>query len=426
LHAHDRDRPDDSDCSTGPTPRVQAFLETRRPETPCLVVDLAVVARRYHELAAALPGVDLYYAVKANPAPPILGLLGGLGCWFDVASPAEIDACLAAGVEPWRISYGNTVKKEADVARAHELGVPLYTVDCGAELDKVLRAAPGTVVTIRLRTDGIGADWPLSKKFGCGATDAVALATRAAEAGSTPGLSFHVGSQQRNLDAWDAALTAVADVVAELDRRSVPIGLVNLGGGFPGSYREEVPPIGAYGDAIRAAVDRRLGDRPVRLLAEPGRHLVADAGVLHTEVVLVAERADEPDRRWVYLDIGLFGGLAESLGEAIRYRIRTPHDGTPTGRVALAGPTCDSTDVLYEHTDYRLPLALRAGDRVELLATGAYTTSYSSVGFNGFAPLGAHYLPGAEHHPTTPPADSINRPRPAADPAPTNALEAAR
>lgn len=392
MHAHPRDLPDPQDCTLAPTRRVQSFLDTHRPETPCLVVDLAVVARRYHELAAALPGVDLYYAVKANPAQPVLCLLAELGCWFDVASPAEIDACLAAGIEPWRISYGNTVKKARDIARAHELGVELYTVDCAGELDKVLTHAPGSVVTVRLRTDGVGADWPLSKKFGCGPDDAVELVTRATEHGCTAGLSFHVGSQQRDLGAWDTALTVVGEVAATLDARGVPLGLVNLGGGFPGTYREEIPPVEAYGDAILSAVRRRLGDRPLRLVAEPGRSLVADAGVLHTEVVLVAERGDEPDRRWVYLDIGLFGGLAESLGEAIRYRIRTPHDGGPTGRVALAGPTCDSTDVLYEQTDYRLPLGLAAGDRVELLATGAYTTSYASVGFNGFAPLAAHYL----------------------------------
>jgi len=420
LHAHHRDLPDNPDRSTGPDARVQALQDDPRPETPCLVVDLAVVADRYQALADALPGVDLYYAVKANPAAPVLRLLGDLGCWFDVASPAEIDACLTAGVEPWRISYGNTVKKARDVARAHELGVPLFTVDCRDELDKVIRHAPGSTATIRLRTDGIGADWPLSRKFGCGRDDAVALAIRAAEAGSGVGLSFHVGSQQRNLGAWDVALAEVGGVLEELDRRSVPVALVNLGGGFPGTYREEVPPVAAYGHAIRDALAARLGDRPVRLLAEPGRYLVADAGVLHTEVVLVAERGDEPHRRWVYLDIGLFGGLAESLGEAIRYRIRTQHDGGPTGRVALAGPTCDSTDVLYEDADYRLPLALRTGDRIELLSTGAYTTSYASVGFNGFAPLASHYLPV--------PADTQDARQSAAAPTtpPTRTMETAR
>jgi hypothetical protein len=163
-----------------------------------------------------------------------------------------------------------------------------------------------------------------------------------------------------------------------------------------GTSQGFIPFVDALGGALEMAAEAGLSvdELGFRELMAEQRSFVADAGVLHTEVVLVAERSDEPDRRWVYLDIGLFVGLAESLGEAIRYRIRTPHDGTPSGRVALAGPTCDSTDVLYERSDYRLPLALRAGDRIELLATGAYTTSYASVGFNGFAPLEAHYLPG--------------------------------
>ena len=122
-------------------------------------------------------------------------------------------------------------------------------------------------------------------------------------------------------------------------------------------------------------------------MIEPGRYLVADAGVLRTEVVLVSRRSDLDHPRWVYLDCGRFGGLAETMDEAIRYRLRTPHDGTATGPVALAGPTCDSADVLYEKNDYQLPLALAEGDLVDILSAGAYTTTYSSVGFNGFAPL---------------------------------------
>jgi ornithine decarboxylase len=394
LHAPSRDLPDTN--LQAPTvdahERVDRFLASQQPSTPCLVVDLAVVAQRYLELVDALPGVDLFYAVKANPAPEVLGVLRSLGAWFDVASPAEVEACLVAGIEPWRISYGNTVKKSRDIALAHELGVRLFTVDCRAELDKVAAAAPGSVVTVRLRTDGVGADWPLSRKFGCGPEEAIALGRAAHEAGLDVGLSFHVGSQQRDLSAWDVALGQVGTVVSELSRQGVDVALVNLGGGFPGRYREEVPAICEYGTAIRTALARHLPGRPVRVVAEPGRYLVADAGVLQTEVVLVADRADE-ERRWVFLDVGLFGGLAETLGESIKYRIRTPHDGGEDGPVALAGPTCDSTDVLYERTEYRLPLALAVGDRVTLLSTGAYTSSYSSVGFNGFAPLASHFLP---------------------------------
>jgi ornithine decarboxylase len=109
-------------------------------------------------------------------------------------------------------------------------------------------------------------------------------------------------------------------------------------------------------------------------------------------VVLVSRRDPHDPVRWVYLDIGRFGGLAETEGEAIRYRITTPHDGTPMGPVAIAGPTCDGADILYERSNYRLPLALASGDRVELQATGAYVTTYASQRFNGFAPLAEYYL----------------------------------
>ena len=167
------------------------------------------------------------------------------------------------------------------------------------------------------------------------------------------------------------------------------LAVVDLGGGFPASRTvDEVPVVRRYGEAIRASLRRHLGDDLPELMAEPGRYLVADAGVLETEVVLVTERAGS---RWVYVDVGLFSGLAETMGEAIRYRITAHRDGLPlTGRgapVVLAGPTCDSVDVLYREHRPALPLDLRPGDRLRFHAAGAYTTTYSSVGFNGFRPL---------------------------------------
>ncbi len=128
------------------------------------------------------------------------------------------------------------------------------------------------------------------------------------------------------------------------------------------------------------------------MVIEPGRFVVGDAGVVSAEVVLVSHRDPKDPLRWVYLDIGRFGGLAETEGEAIRYQITTPHDGEETGLVAIAGPSCDGVDILYERSNYRLPLALSSGERVQLLATGAYVTSYASQGFNGFPPPAEHYL----------------------------------
>lgn len=357
------------------------------PATPYLQLDLEVVAQRYDDVAHALPAVALHYAVKANPAPEVLRVLAERGACFDVASPGEIEECLRVGVAPERLSYGNTVKKERDIAGAYGRGVRLFTFDSDAELAKLVRAAPGATLCCRLTTSGAGADWALSHKFGCGPDEALALLGAAAAAGHPVGVAFHVGSQQRDPGQWDEPLRATGLLQAQLVARGVPLAVVNIGGGLPASYRVPAPPTADYGAAITAAVRRHLSAPLPRLIAEPGRSLVADAGVIETEVVLVAERGG---RRWVYLDVGLFGGLAETLEEAIQYRIHTSRDGGPTGRVVLAGPTCDSADVLYREAGYELPVALTAGDRVQLLSTGAYTASYSSVGFNGLPPLAVH------------------------------------
>jgi ornithine decarboxylase len=171
-------------------------------------------------------------------------------------------------------------------------------------------------------------------------------------------------------------------------RISAELGLteVNLGGGFPVGYRTEVPGPGEFAKIIQDNLRRYFPTMPSVML-EPGRAIVAEAGVLRSEVVLVATRNAH---RWVYLDVGRYGGLAETEGEAITYRLVTAHDDGPRGPVVLAGPTCDGDDVIYQHSDYQLPLALRAGDRVDFLAAGAYTASYSSVAFNGFPPLATY------------------------------------
>lgn len=377
----------------GPTSKLNDFLsKSADVQTPFVVVDVDVVEERYEQLVSAIPQARVYYAVKANPALPILRRLVALGSAFDVASPAEIDSCLAAGADPAHISYGNTIKKRRDIAYAASCGVRRYTVDVEAELDKVADVAPGASVCVRLRHECGGADWPLSRKFGCDAADVVRLLARATTAGMECGVSFHVGSQQRDLGAWDESL----EVTAQIFERAADLGarptFLNLGGGFPGTYREEAPSIDDYGFAVRTAVARWFPDGLAEVMIEPGRYMVADAGVLRSEVVLVSRRSVEDQERWIYLDCGKFHGLAETMDEAIRYRLRTSHDGGATGPVAIAGPTCDSADVLYQKSAYELPLALAEGDMVDILSAGAYTTTYSSVGFNGFPPLAEHYI----------------------------------
>ena len=370
------------------TAKIARYLaETVLPD-PILVIDLDMVEHAYTSLQRALPLAKIYYAIKANPAPEVIQRLAPLGCYFDTASQGEIDLCLSLGVSPDRIGYGNTIKKKGEIAHAYARGVRLFAFDSQAELEKLAEAAPGSQVFCRVLVDCAGADWPLSKKFGCTPRLAVELLTRARDLGLDPcGISFHVGSQQTDPTRWEPALATVAEMFRTLSARGIDLRMVNIGGGFPSRYRSEVPPIEAYGQAIMESMNRHFAGRMPEIIVEPGRQIVGDAGVIQAEVVLVSEKDIGDDKRWVYLDIGKFSGLAETIDEAIKYRIKTPHDGGPTGPVVLAGPSCDSVDTLYEKTDLHLPMALTSGDKVLILSTGAYTSAYSSVGFNGFPPL---------------------------------------
>ena len=203
------------------TDRIQEFLRNRRSEgqdtEPCLVVDLEVVRDNFQTFAKALPDFRVFYAVKANPAPEVLNLLASMGSCFDCASVAEIEMALAAEASPDRVSYGNTIKKERDIARAFALGIRLFAVDCAAEVEKIARAAPGAKVFCRILYDCAGAEWPLSRKFGCDPEMAVDVLDLAKRLGLEPcGISFHVGSQQRKVKAWDRALAMASTRVPRL------------------------------------------------------------------------------------------------------------------------------------------------------------------------------------------------------------------
>ncbi|WP_312029897.1 alanine racemase [Actinomycetospora sp. TBRC 11914] len=358
--------------------------------SPRLELDLAVVTRSYRAFRDALPDAEPAYAVKANPHPDVLALLAAAGASADLASVGELDACLRAGFPPARLSWGNPVKKAADVRAAVAAGVHRFTTDAAADVDLLARLAPGAAVTVRLGADDTGSATPFAGKFGVTPDEAAALLARARDAGLRPhGLGFHPGSQQTDPDAWRRGIAAAARAV---ERFGAPVAELDLGGGFPTVHASgPVPDLSTCARAIRGALAAHaevpgVGTWRPALVAEPGRALVAEAGVLVSEVVLVTARAG---RRWVYLDVGRYQGLAETEGEMIVYRLRTPGHppGAASGPVVLAGPTCDGDDVLYRDTEVRLPLDLAPGDVVEFLGAGAYTSSYASVGFNGLPPL---------------------------------------
>ncbi len=376
-----------------PLSRLETFAETAEVDRPTLVLDIERVAEQYHALKLGLGFAHIHYAVKANPTREIIERLVALGSHFDAASRAEIELCLSLGAAPETISFGNTIKKPSDIAFAHQAGVRLFAADAEEELEKIAEHAPGAEVYIRVIVENSQADWPLSRKFGCRESMVPALFARAVALGLAPvGLSFHVGSQTRRADMWTGVLDHVAAIWDDLKARGYALTVLNIGGGFPAFYGEEIDTPTAYAAQVMDQVTARFGAVPY-IMAEPGRGMVAEAGVILAEVVLVSKKSEDDTHRWVYLDIGRFSGLAETEGEAIRYQITTPHDHEAFGPCILAGPSCDSADVLYEKRPVMLPLGLRSGDKVVICNAGAYTSSYSSVGFNGFPPLDVIVLP---------------------------------
>lgn len=372
--------------------KMKAFADQQ--ETPFVVIDTATISRAYDDLVGNFPFAKIYYAVKANPAIEITELLRDKGSNFDIASRYELDKVMSAGVGPERISYGNTIKKARDVRYFYEKGIRLFATDSEADLRNIAKAAPGAKVYVRILTEGSdSADWPLSRKFGCNPDMALDLLILAKQLGLDPyGISFHVGSQQRDIDVWDAAIAKVKVIFERLkEEDGITLKMINMGGGFPANYIQRTNSLETYAEEIIRFLKEDFGDELPEIILEPGRSLIANAGILVSEVVLVARKSRTSVERWVYTDVGKFSGLIETMDESIKFPIWTDKKGEME-EVVIAGPTCDSADIMYEQYKYGLPLNLASGDRLYWLSTGAYTTSYSAVEFNGFPPLKSFYL----------------------------------
>jgi len=372
--------------------RIKAFSKGKG--TPFLVLDLDVIKANYEALRTRLPYAKVYYAVKANPHDEVVSTLRDLGSNFDVATRYELDQLLGLGVSPDRMSFGNTIKKERDIAYFYEKGVRIFVTDSPSDLDKISRAAPGSRVFFRLLTEGLGADWPLSKKFGCHPDLVRQLIKLSSRLGLEPyGISFHPGSQQRDVGAWSSAITTAGQLFHWAhEEAGVELKALNMGGGFPADYLEPTDSLAQYAEDISRFLDNNFkGVWPEEIIIEPGRSMAGNAGVIVSEIVNIAKKSVHERYPWVFLDIGKFGGLIETLDEAIKYPIYFEGSGLAQ-EIIIAGPTCDSMDILYEKWTYTMPDSARIGDRVYVLTTGAYTQSYSSISFNGFPPLAAYIL----------------------------------
>jgi len=372
--------------------RMKELADTK--DTPFVVIDLNTISQHYDTLNEYFPYASVYYAVKANPAPEILTLLRDKGSNFDVASIYELDKLLNLDVSAERCSYGNTIKKSKDIRYFYDKGVRMYATDSEADLRNIARAAPGSRIYVRILTEGSHtADWPLSRKFGCHTDMAIDLLILARELGLVPyGVSFHVGSQQRDIGVWDSAIAKVKVIFERLrDEDGIELKMINLGGGFPANYITRANTLPTYAEEITRFIQEDFGDNFPEIILEPGRSLISNSGILVSEIVLISRKSHTALHRWIFTDVGKFSGLIETLDEAIKFPIHTEKTGEAE-EVILAGPTCDSADIMYEQYKYELPLNLATGDRLYWFSTGAYTTSYSSVEFNGFPPLKSYFV----------------------------------
>ena len=362
-----------------------------------IIFDLAGITQRHDDLTRELPGAAIRFAVKACPVDDVLGALARAGAGFDAASPNEIAQALRTGVPADRVHYGNTIKSDRDIAEAYRRGVRLFATDSVADVRAIATHAPGSRVFCRLSTRGVGALWGLTGKFGCSVADAAEVLATAREYGLIPaGLSLHVGSQQMTVTAWREAFDDLAGALTLLETRGIRPDHVNLGGGLPalGYLDRHGAPLRPQLDLILAAI--RDGMRRLRLLAaapldfilEPGRYLVADHGAIRAHVIRLTERQLRDGHRthWLYLSCGRFNGLYEL--DQIQYRLEFPtHPAGPRVPAVIAGPTCDSDDAFAPGTTVSVPAGLVSGDPVWIMSAGAYSVSYTTVGFNGFDPL---------------------------------------
>ncbi|MFA6937823.1 MAG: type III PLP-dependent enzyme [Treponema sp.] len=366
-------------------------------ETPNIVINLQTIKMNFIKLRDSFPYAHIYYAVKANPGAPVLKLLDTLGSNFDIASRYELDHVLSLGISPDRLSYGNTIKKAKDIEYFYKKGVRMFATDSKDDLKNLAQYAPGSRVYVRILVENsVTADWPLSRKFGCHSDMAYNLIVMAKQMGLTPyGISFHVGSQQRDIGQWNDAIAKTKYLFTSLEEEEgIKLSMINMGGGFPAHYITPTNELADYAGEITRYLHDDFADDVPMIVLEPGRSLVGDSGILASEVVLISRKNNTALSRWVYQDTGLFNGLIETINESIKYPVITTKDeeGTREGEVILAGPTCDSMDIMYENEKYKLPLTLTEGDKLYWLSTGAYTSTYASVGFNGFPPIKTYYM----------------------------------
>jgi ornithine decarboxylase len=342
---------------------------------PFLIIDTAIVREKLRRFRAAMPRVRPHYAVKANPDRRVVKALAQEGAGFEIASTAELDLLLSLGVPAGEVFFSNPMRSREADSYAAAKGVRWFVIDSVDELRRMHGVDPTAQLYLRIATPNIGSDWPLSGKFGAGAGDTREIIATATKLGADlAGVTFHAGSQCRNPENWRVGIEKARTLFDAMTKAGLKPRLLDIGGGFPVRHVKPIPCIEVIGEVVNEALKAFPED--VQVIAEPGRYLVSDAGYFVCRVLGTATRGG---KRWIHWDAGLFGGVIETT-EGLKYKIRTDRSG-PDIAWNVAGPTCDSVDVVMREEP--LPSDLQEGDFIYLRNAGAYTTAYASE-FNGF------------------------------------------
>ncbi|HET6513921.1 MAG TPA: type III PLP-dependent enzyme [Thermodesulfovibrionales bacterium] len=356
--------------------KVLNYIALSDEPAPYLLIDREVAREKVSIIGSGIRNSKVFFAVKANPDRDVLAFLNSFGVGFEIASEGELQILSSLGVEPERIITSNPVKTLKFLEQAVGYGVRYFAFDSLPEVEKLARVAPGAKVYVRLSVPNEGSEWPLSKKFGVELDEAADLLVFAQERGLNPvGITFHVGSQCHNVYNWNTAIDKTKEVWELAEEKGIPLSMINIGGGYPIRYTKNVVEI----STIEKKVDRVISQKfpkDVEIFIEPGRAVIGDAGVFVATVIGKAKRGDE---NWLYIDVGVFNGLMESIG-GIKYNY-VVGSRSEVKSWTIAGPSCDSFDVIDRDVELPEP---EVGNRILIPSSGAYTISYASE-FNGFS-----------------------------------------
>jgi ornithine decarboxylase len=355
------------------------YLDRAKGETPFLLIDAEKVKEKALMIGSSILNSKAFYAVKANPDVEVLGFLNKLKMGFEISSEGELEVLSSLRIKPERIISSNPVKSLKFLKMAASYGIRYFAFDSPEEVDKLVQFVPGCNVYVRLTVPNEGSEWPLSKKFGVELENALELLKYAKDKKLKPtGITFHVGSQCTNMYNWNIALDKAKALWDMAAKRKIILRLLNIGGGYPVRYTKNVVSIEAIEKNVSKLIYERF-PRDIDIHIEPGRSVIGDAGILVTSVIGKARRGDG---EWLYIDVGVFNGLMESVG-GIKYTyiVETDKHSRTKKPWTIAGPSCDSFDVIDKNVILPEP---HIGNLILILTGGAYTVSYASE-FNGFS-----------------------------------------